>query len=290
MIKKTSGYYILNEQDDYKLSFVSSVTLMDHDGNVVEQKKYSEEGELIEIHSFVYSEKAVVLMSRVEYLLNGKEDAVENIFDDKDQLVVSVNSFFDDVTQYERHKYSIQGNRIETAVYDEKEQLLWRTEFKYDDLRNLIQETEFDENGVAHTIILYEYKEKQIIKEEIFIEGNLISSVHYGLNEEEEEVNSITTFDSGGNIIDKSIYIQKDKVSMVLFQEGAKELSENSYMRKTIYDSNDLMIFSSYINELVSEENIYEYDSLDRLTKELHEYRDEFSLHKSMFKHVYEVV
>lgn len=217
MTRIIKGYYQLNEQNEYKLSFVPSVTLMDNDGNVLDQKKYNEHGELVEKYTSIYSENGLMLTSRIEYLSNGSEDSTENVYNDKDLLILSVNTFYDGSVHYEHHNYSNEDNRVETIVYDQNDQMLWRIEFKFDDLNNLIEETEFDENGIELSKVFYEYLEDQKTKESIYIDGNLSSCVHFRLSAN-GTVNSITTVNELGNVIDKSLYFNTKEGSVVIFQ------------------------------------------------------------------------
>ena len=170
------------------------------------------------------------------------------------------------------YTYDAEGREIEHAAYNADDTLTSKTTTKYDEQGRRIRRIERDYDDQISQSSEYLYDDR----------GNLAEFAKYDNTDGEMLVKEIYQYDSDGELVVKELYgyngvldvkFSRDKI----VEEGKTLMRWTTYhyfddgsifmLKRSVYDDNRLLREESYMDDALTNMNIYEYDAEQRVTR-----------------------
>jgi hypothetical protein len=240
--------------------------LFDDKGNVIEESKFTSDGELEEKNSYEYNNDGKLLLHTLLYAVDDVTEKRVLTRNEKGNLISEIKYYGSDSGEKTEYEYNAKENVSAVIRYDEEGDFISREEIIYDDKDSLrerktidaknnlisrisfttpvndeIEESEYNEKNeiVSTTTIKFNDKGKELTVRQTNPQGKLISSV-------------LNTYDENGNIIEK--------------------INKDFYSKKVRYEYNDKNLITSQEifdeNGMLLRKNMYEYDEEGNLIAE----------------------
>ena len=170
------------------------------------------------------------------------------------------------------YTYDAESREIEHAAYNADDTLTSKTTTKYDEQGRRIRriERDYDDQISQSTEYLYDYR------------GNLAELTKYDNTDGEVLVKEIYQYDSDGEVLVKEIYgyngvlhvkFSRDKI----VEEGKTLMRCTTYhyfddgslfmLKHSVYDDNRLLREESYVDDTLTNRDVYEYDAEQRVIR-----------------------
>ena len=190
----------------------------DENGRLTEEVFYDEQGDVTERKSYEYDEKGK-MQQEYKHYLDGSRDVISYVYNGQDQLMKKIHKDEDDVVEKTEY-FKYEGDRpAMTEMFDENNELIYKSIKKYDENGNLVEEAvddreTFEQYALRHT---YDQDGKRIETIRLDKEGNVLEKASFSINPkgeiteavQETPYNVITTnmeHDAKGNLIKQEEY------------------------------------------------------------------------------------
>ena len=213
---------------------------------------------------FDYDEKNQRIRER-HFLYTGEPDSLELVYEEKvsktiEQIIEFKNS---DTINMKRHKYDADGKLIYSNLKLALDQTNWTYDYEYDNQNRLIQRKLVDLNTGDSNITRYEYDTQGDTVVKYGITNGDVSSI-------EKTITNSGIFEHYSYILPEfKLYYYEKKIMTDENNYIKIEGSVGSYVDSTFVEEGRKVKYVNAFENLIFT-NIYEYDSLNNLKKEIH--------------------
>ena len=254
----------------------------DEQGQLLEEIKYFDSGEIEEIHQYEYDKNGRVTLHKISIPGEGIEESFITERDANGNPLKITKMYADEVGEITQYLYAENGKPVQVDQYDadgEHEHTEWVT---YDDQSKAIKKVvkNHQEDTVSNYLFSYNDKPLLILQEEVDDKGNVLSRLTFDYDEEGREINSrqtneankkvaevLTTYNELGKMI------RRESHSFYIRISGYEYDEKGNLIEESLSDENGFVITRSrYVydeNDRPAEETLYETD-LTRAGRDTH--------------------